>query len=151
MLQNRETLKRIAYLALLTSCLFSVSGQLLMKWVAGGGAEAGLSGTFLLHLGLALSVYTLGVMSWMVALTTVKLSVAYPVTSLNYVGILAGSYAFFGERITPTRISGILLIFAGVLLVVLKAPTAAGIGRSAAVKPRMTGTVEGIASQEGCS
>nr|WP_229548607.1 EamA family transporter [Nostoc sp. CHAB 5836] len=74
---------------------------------------------FIQQLVLSISVYCLGVVNWILALRSVKLSVAYPLTSLNYVGILFGSYYFFNEVITLTRIAGVITIFIGVLLVVI--------------------------------
>ncbi|WP_292730619.1 EamA family transporter [Nostoc sp. JL31] len=73
---------------------------------------------FLQKLSLAITVYCLGIVNWILALRSVKLSIAYPLTSLNYVGILFGSYYFFNELITLTRILGVITIFLGVLLVV---------------------------------
>lgn len=73
---------------------------------------------FLQKLSLAITVYCLGIVNWILALRSVKLSIAYPLTSLNYVGILFGSYYFFNEVITSTRIVGVITIFLGVLLVV---------------------------------
>ena len=74
---------------------------------------------FIQQLTLAVSVYCLGIVNWILALRSVKLSIAYPLTSLNYVGILFGSYYFFNEVITLTRIAGVITIFLGVLLVVI--------------------------------
>ena len=90
-----------------------------MKRTMSNTGESLLSWSFLQQLVLALSVYTFGVVNWVFALRFVKLSVAYPLTSLNYVGILLGSYYFFNEAVTPGRIVGVFLVFIGVLLVVL--------------------------------
>ncbi|BAY75010.1 small multidrug resistance protein [Nostoc linckia NIES-25] len=108
-----------SYIILLVSILFSISGQLLMKHTMSNSHEGLLNWQFLQQLALSVAVYCLGVVSWILALRTVKLSIAYPVTSLNYVGIFLGSYYFFNEVITLTRIIGVLTIFAGVLLVVI--------------------------------
>lgn len=61
----------------------------------------------------------LGWLIWFVVLAGVKLSVAVPVDSLQYVMILVSSYLFLGERIGWMRIMGTLLIIAGVALVAL--------------------------------
>ncbi|MBD2679981.1 MULTISPECIES: multidrug efflux SMR transporter [Nostoc] len=108
-----------SYIILLVSILFSISGQLLMKHTMSNSHEGLLNWEFLQKLALSVSVYCLGVVTWILALRSVKLSIAYPVTSLNYVGIFLGSYYFFNEVITLTRILGVLTIFAGVLLVVI--------------------------------
>ncbi|MEH2137974.1 EamA family transporter [Nostoc sp.] len=111
--------KIIPYFILFVSILFSISGQLLMKNTMSHAEEGLFTWEFIQKLVLAVSVYCLGVVNWILALRSVKLSVAYPLTSLNYVGILFGSYYFFNEVITLTRIAGVITIFMGVLLVVI--------------------------------
>ncbi|WP_392532687.1 EamA family transporter [Nostoc sp. C117] len=108
-----------SYLILLISILFSICGQLLMKHTMSNTHDGLFTWEFIQQLALSITVYCLGIVTWIFALRTVKLSIAYPVTSLNYVGILFGSYYFFNEVITPTRILGVLTIFLGVLLVVI--------------------------------
>ncbi|MES1024404.1 small multidrug resistance protein [Gloeocapsa sp. BRSZ] len=108
-----------AYLKLSLSILFGITGQLLMKHTMSIAATELFTLSFVVQLTLALATYTIGVANWVLALRVVKLSVAYPLSSLNYVGILFGSYYFFNETITFTRILGVLLIFTGVLFVAL--------------------------------
>ncbi|MEH1927394.1 EamA family transporter [Nostoc sp.] len=107
------------YIILFISILFSISGQLLMKHTMTHTNEGLFTWVFIQQLTLAVSVYCLGIVNWILALRSVKLSIAYPLTSLNYVGILFGSYYFFNEVITLTRIAGVITIFLGVLLVVI--------------------------------
>ena len=110
--------KIIPYIILFVSILFSICGQLLMKNAMIHTNEEVLNWEFLQKLSLAITVYCLGIVNWILALRSVKLSIAYPLTSLNYVGILFGSYYFFNEVITLTRIVGVITIFLGVILVV---------------------------------
>ncbi|MGI8499977.1 MAG: EamA family transporter [Hassallia sp.] len=112
-------LKLISYLTLFLSIAFGIVGQLLMKHTMSNKTEQLFTWAFIQQLVLALSVYSLGIVNWIFALRTVKLSIAYPLTSLNYVGILLGSYYFFDEKITLIRVVGVVLIFLGVLLVAL--------------------------------
>lgn len=111
--------KIIPYIILFVSILLSISGQLLMKYTMSHTDEGLFTWEFLQKLALAVSVYCLGIVNWILALRSVKLSIAYPLTSLNYVGIFFGSYYFFNEVITPTRIAGVITIFLGILLVVI--------------------------------
>ncbi|MEA5603914.1 EamA family transporter [Nostoc sp. UHCC 0252] len=111
--------KPIPYIILFVSILLSISGQLLMKYTMSHTHEGMFSWEFLQKLALAVGVYCLGIVNWILALRSVKLSIAYPLTSLNYVGIFLGSYYFFHEVITPTRIAGVITIFLGILLVVI--------------------------------
>ena len=103
--------------ALSLSILFGVAGQLLMKWAALRTVGAPLTWSLVPSLGLALFVYSLGIANWVVALRHLRLSVAYPLTSLNYVGILAGSYYWFGEHVSLGRAAGVAMIFLGVMLI----------------------------------
>jgi multidrug transporter EmrE-like cation transporter len=109
----------IPYIVLFVSILFSISGQLLMKDTMSNTSEGLFDWAFIQKLALAVTIYCLGIVNWILALKSVKLSIAYPLTSLNYVGILFGSYYFFNEVITLTRIAGVITIFIGVLLVVI--------------------------------
>jgi multidrug transporter EmrE-like cation transporter len=51
---------------------------------------------------------------WMLVLRRAKLSQAFPVTALTFIGVLGGSSWFFGETIAPIQYAGIALIVAGV-------------------------------------
>ena len=120
---SNEAPSRVAhYLALGASICFGVIGQLLMKSAALGSIADPSALAVLPRLALALTIYGLGVASWMFALRAIKLSVAYSLSSLNYVGILFGAYYGFGESIGPWRVAGVVLIFLGVALVVVKSP-----------------------------
>lgn len=65
--------------------------------------------------GLTLYVVSVGV--WIVGLSRVDVSVAYPMLSLGYVVNAVAAWWLFGEMIGPLRLAGILLILAGVFLV----------------------------------
>ncbi|QGG49348.1 EamA family transporter [Heliorestis convoluta] len=54
---------------------------------------------------------------WIVAISKVELSLAYPMVSLGYVLVLFLSWALLGETITLIRISGVLVICLGVFLI----------------------------------
>lgn len=117
--QSNLRFKLISYVTLFASIAFSIVGQLLMKYTMSNTAEGFFTQSFIQQLALAITIYSLGVVNWVVALRFIKLSVAYPLTSLNYVGILLGSYYFFHEEITLIRLIGVALIFIGVLFVVI--------------------------------
>src|SRR5215471_14789947 len=106
-----------ALIALCLSILFGIAGQLLMKWAALRTVGVSPDWSLLQPLAVALLVYSVAVVNWIFAVQHLPLSIAYPVSSLNYVGILAGSRYFFGEHISVERVIGVTLIFIGVLLV----------------------------------
>jgi len=109
----------LSYGALALSIAFGTAGQLLMKWAAVGALSGSPDFRSFLQLGFAVGVYCLGIVNWIIALRTVPLGLAYPLTSLTYVGVLAGSYFLLGETVGILRLAGVSLIFAGVMLVVL--------------------------------
>jgi multidrug transporter EmrE-like cation transporter len=58
----------------------------------------------------------LGGLCWMVAMTKVELSYAYPFIGLVFVLILICSSALFHEAITVSKVIGVLLVIAGILV-----------------------------------
>src|SRR5689334_11599349 len=101
----------VTLLPLALSIVFGVAGQLLLKWVAVHVIGTSFGWPYLLQVGGSLVVYSLGVVNWILALRHLRLTLAYPVTSLSYVGILWGSYYWFGEEVTVARVTGVGLIF----------------------------------------
>lgn len=64
-----------------------------------------------------LFLYGLGAIVWLVVLSRVDLSFAYPMLSISYVLIVIISIVRFGEQITFSRIIGTLLICTGVIFI----------------------------------
>lgn len=58
---------------------------------------------------------------WILALTKLQLSQAYPFTALTLVLVMLISAVFFGEPMTAGKIAGSILIVAGVCVVSLSA------------------------------
>lgn len=65
----------------------------------------------------ALACYGLSVGVWIVGLSRVDVSVAYPMLSLGYVVNALAAALLFGEPLGPARIAGIGLILLGVFVV----------------------------------
>lgn len=51
---------------------------------------------------------------WLIALTKLDISIAYPMVSLGYVITMIAGYYFFAETITPIKLVGVFLIVSGV-------------------------------------
>lgn len=64
-----------------------------------------------------LSIYVAGTFFWLMVLSRVDLSFAYPMTSLSYLLIVLTSWYFLGESVSPLRIVGVITIVAGVSLI----------------------------------
>ncbi len=65
----------------------------------------------------ALAAYGLSVIVWVIGLSRVPVSQAYPLLSLGYVLTALGAWALLGETLSVQRITGIAVIIAGVVLI----------------------------------
>jgi drug/metabolite transporter (DMT)-like permease len=66
---------------------------------------------------LGLSFYVLSVGVWIVGLSRVDVSQAYPMLSLGYIVTSVAAYFLLGEPFGTLRFFGIVLILAGVFLI----------------------------------
>lgn len=64
-----------------------------------------------------LACYVVSVVVWILALSRVEVSVAYPLLSIGYVVNAGLAWWLFGEAVGPQRLLGILVIIIGVVLV----------------------------------
>ena len=115
------------FLILLAGVLLNAGAQLLLKaGVRPLGAIGETPGTLLPALVTAfarvpvlagLACYVVSVAIWLIALSRVDVSIAYPMLSLGYVVNAIAAWWLFGEAVGPARFAGILLILLGVLIV----------------------------------
>lgn len=61
--------------------------------------------------------YGVSLVVWIMALSRVEVSVAYPMLSVGYVLNAIAAWYLFGEAVTPTRLLGIGVIILGVYIV----------------------------------
>jgi multidrug transporter EmrE-like cation transporter len=64
-----------------------------------------------------LACYVVSVALWIVALSRVDVSIAYPMLSIGYVVNAFAAWYLFGEALTPLRLTGIAVIVLGVFLI----------------------------------
>lgn len=64
-----------------------------------------------------LSAYVVSVVVWLLVLSRVPVSFAYPMLSFGYIVNAVAAYYWFGEPLTAIRMAGIFVIIAGVYLV----------------------------------
>jgi len=111
----------------LTGVLLNAVAQLLLK--AGSASLAGIE----LRAGNALAIagrlvlnppiigglvcYAISVVVWILALSRVEVSVAYPMLSVGYVVNALAAWWLFGENLSAVRLAGIGIILVGVWLV----------------------------------
>jgi multidrug transporter EmrE-like cation transporter len=65
---------------------------------------------------LGLGLYAASVVNWLVVLKRMDLGLAYPLMSLGYIATFAVGVMCFHEPFNITRILGVLVIIAGVVL-----------------------------------
>jgi multidrug transporter EmrE-like cation transporter len=63
-----------------------------------------------------LACYAVSVVVWIVALTRVEVSIAYPMLSIGYLVNAFAAWLLFGETLTLMRLAGIAVIIAGVYI-----------------------------------
>lgn len=64
-----------------------------------------------------LSCYVLSVVVWIIALSRVDVSLAYPMISLGYIVNALGAWYFLGEAISMQRVVAMAIILLGVALI----------------------------------
>lgn len=111
---------------LLVGILLNASAQLLLKAGANRLGELSLAPSTLLPTLLQLStnlpilgglcLYAFSVITWIVGLSRVDVSIAYPLLSLGYVVNAIAAHYLFGEIISTQRIVAIGVILLGVFI-----------------------------------
>lgn len=106
--------------------LLTVYGQVIIKWqVVSAGTIPEITYDKILYLGkLVLNPWVLSgfvaafvaALSWMLAMSKLQLSYAYPFVSLTFVLVLICSSLLFSEPITWQKIIGLIFIMLGVCI-----------------------------------
>ncbi len=117
----------IAIFYLLISVLLGGTGQVLLKkgMLGLGPMTLSLDQLFniLWHLFTnpfvvaGLGIYACSTVFWLVALSRVTLSYAYPFASLSYVVMLLAAWQLFDENISLLRLAGSAVVALGVFLI----------------------------------
>jgi multidrug transporter EmrE-like cation transporter len=112
------------FLFILVGVLLNAVAQLLLKAGARNVGEIHLTLDNLFAVGWkvatqlpiigGLTCYVLSVVLWIIALSRVDVSVAYPMLSLGYVVAAAGAWYMFGEVMSMQRMLAIGIILVGV-------------------------------------
>lgn len=112
---------------ILTGVALNAAAQILLKQGMVQVGEFGLAWSSLLQIGprvamnpfvlAGLSSYVVSVGAWLVVLSRVDVSIAYPMVSLGYIiTVILGKF-LFNEAVTMQRLLGVLIICLGVLIV----------------------------------
>ena len=117
----------VSFMLVMTGVLLNAAAQLLLK------AGTNRVGTFAFSLENAMPVgwklatephivgglacYVVSVVVWIMALSRVEVSIAYPMLSVGYVVNALAAWYLFGEAVSATRLVGIGIIILGVYIV----------------------------------
>jgi multidrug transporter EmrE-like cation transporter len=105
-----------SFAIILVGVLLNAVAQLLLK--AGTNAmPLGVRLAIEPHILGGLACYVVSVVIWVIALSRVPVSIAYPMLSIGYVVNALAAWYLLGETLTPMRLAGIGIIIAGVFLV----------------------------------
>lgn len=118
----------MAFLYILGTVLFTVYGQLIIKWRIPkyGALPPELSDKIFFLLKLFLDPFILSgfvaaflaALSWLAAMTKFEISFAYPFMSLNFVLVFLFSIFIMGEAFTMGKLLGIIFIVSGLIIMV---------------------------------
>jgi drug/metabolite transporter (DMT)-like permease len=105
------------------SVLLGAIGQLMLKSAAVSMGKLELSPQLLVTMAtnprliLAVAIYGVSAVFWLLALSRADLSFVYPFLSLTFIAVLLGSTLLFNEVINPTRVLGFAVIIGGLLII----------------------------------
>ncbi len=116
-----------AFALVLTGVLLNAAAQLLLKagtnsighfdFTLANALPIGMQVAREPHILGGLSCYVVSVVVWILALSRVEVSIAYPMLSLGYVVNAVAAWYLFGESLNAMRLGGIAVIIVGVVLV----------------------------------
>ena len=115
------------YAFILTGVALNATAQLLLKagtnavgrfeFVAGNIVPIASRLAFEPHILAGVVCYVVSLVVWLIGLSRVEVSVAYPMLSLGYIANAVAAWYLFDESVGPLRLAGIGLIVAGVALI----------------------------------
>ena len=112
---------------LLSGVLLNAAAQLLLKagtnavgrfeFSLGNLVPVSMKLAFEPHIAGGLACYVVSLLVWIMGLSRVEVSIAYPMLSIGYVLNAVAAWYLFGESLTAQKLVGIAFIVAGVFLV----------------------------------
>ena len=117
----------LSFSLVLAGVLLNAAAQLLLKagtnavgpfeFAATNALPVGMKLAFEPHILGGIACYVVSVVVWILALSRVEVSIAYPMLSIGYVVNAVAAYYLFGEAVSPMRLVGIGVIVLGVFIV----------------------------------
>jgi len=117
----------VSFTLIVVGVLFNVAAQLLIKAGTNAIGYFEFSRENILPIGWklatephilgAMGCYAFGVVIWILALSRVQVSIAYPLLSLGYVVNAVAAWWLFNEAFNPAKVIGMGVIILGVVII----------------------------------
>jgi multidrug transporter EmrE-like cation transporter len=117
----------VSFSLILAGVLLNALAQLLLKagtnavghfeFTAANVLPVGVKLAFEPHIVGGVACYVVSLVVWIMGLSRVEVSVAYPMLSIGYLINAAAAWYLFGESVSALRLTGIGFIIVGVFLV----------------------------------
>lgn len=117
----------ISFGLIFTGVMLNAAAQILMKAGTNAIGHFEFSAANILPIGwklatewhiiTALFCYALSVVIWILALSRVPVSIAFPMLSMAYVVNAVAAYYLLGEAFNPTKLVGMGVIILGVIII----------------------------------
>ena len=117
----------VSFMLVLAGVMLNAAAQLLLKAGTNGIGAFAFTADNLIPVGIkaasnpfivsGLGCYAVSVVIWIMALSRVEVSLAYPMLSIGYVVNAVAAWYLFGEALGAQRMIGIGTIIVGVFLV----------------------------------
>ena len=105
-------------LLILTGVLLNAAAQLVLKKGMSqiGSIQVDINSILTMVLKASTNIYVISFVVWLMVLSRVEVSYAYPFLSIGYIIAAFVGYFYFGESMTLNKIGGIIIICLGVFL-----------------------------------
>jgi len=117
----------VSFALIFTGVMLNAAAQILMKagtnavghfeFTAGNILPIGIKLATEWHIVTALFCYALSVVIWILALSRVPVSIAFPMLSMAYIVNAVAAWYLLGEDFSPTKAVGIGVIILGVIII----------------------------------
>jgi multidrug transporter EmrE-like cation transporter len=117
----------VSFALIFTGVMLNAAAQILMKSGTNAIGHFEFSAANILPIGLrlatewhiivALGCYVLSVVIWILALSRVPVSIAFPMLSMAYVVNAIAAYYLLGEPFSSTKLVGMGIIILGVIVI----------------------------------
>ena len=117
----------VSFFFLMRGVLLNAVAQLLLKagtnavghfdFNAGNIVPVGMKLALEPHILGGVLCYVISLVVWIIGLSRVEVSIAYPLLSIGYVLNAVAAWYLFGEAVSVTRLAGIGIIIIGVYIV----------------------------------